>query len=57
MHPLNKKKMMKEKFEKRRQEISEENKKIVLFKDLDIVLEPGTLEWYQMRNRGGADLE
>ncbi|MBX9988607.1 MULTISPECIES: hypothetical protein [Priestia] len=56
MNPLDKRKLLKEQFNRRKQERTKQKKEILSFKDLDIQFESETFEWYKNIN-GGAKCE
>lgn len=47
MNPLEKKKMLKEKFKKQKEKRIKQNKEIISFKELGIQIEPETFDWYK----------
>lgn len=56
MNPLQKKILLKEKFNKRTKDASSQQKEFVSFKDLDLKFDHETYEWYRNMN-GGAKFE
>lgn len=55
MNPLERKKMLKEQFLKKRQKRVAFGKETISFKDLDIQIEPETFEWYRSINGGAKE--
>lgn len=55
MRPLERKQLLKEQFNNRK--TSKPEKEFVSFKDLNIKLDPQTINWYSKECNGGANIE